>query len=418
MKKSLLLALVALATPAFNAPAATLSVGDPAPALKVSKWIKGDAVAGFDTNQIYVVDFWATWAAQDRTSIPHLTDLAHTLKQVTFIGIDVSEKGPDKDAIVAQFVEQMGGTMDYHVAMDTEDGFMADNWIRAAGQKAIPATFVVQQGKIAWIGHPMGGLDDTLTDVVAGKFDVEKARLRSDALARVEAFFDKAMKGGDETELLKEGKELEALDQQLGGILPNGEKFNTQDMLQRAKFQVAMQAYTKAVVAGADDAETTNLEAAARAAAPEKVDFETLKYHLMQYQGKNNARAIFQKYAAAVGENGDKDQAAALAKQLGDMNLKDAPTLNQFAWAILTDDSIKQRDLPLATKLAKAAVDASEDKSAACLDTYARALFDSGKFADAVEYQQKAVAVCDNESEKGDLEDALKKYKDAADKAK
>jgi hypothetical protein len=252
-----------------------------------------------------------------------------------------------------------------------------------------------------------------LTDVVAGKFDVEKARLRSDALARVEAFFDKAMKGGDETELLKEGKELEALDQTMGGIMP-GQKFNAQEIIQQAKFRSAMQAYQKAVLGGAEAGETAKLEAAARAVAPKDMDFDAVKKRLQQYQGTQQAQTLFKKYAVAVGANGDKEKAAELGKQLGELKLQDAQTLNEFAWAILTDESIKQRDLPLATQLAKAAVDASGAKNSAVLDTYARALFDSGKIADAVDFQKQAVAAAGDDDGKSDLEATLKKYEAAA----
>jgi thiol-disulfide isomerase/thioredoxin len=411
MKKSFYFTLAALAAFTLTAAAATLSVGDAAPELKVSSWVKDGAVSGLDSNQIYVVEFWATWCGPCRASIPHLTEMAHQFTNVTFIGVDVWENGPDKETTVAKFVEKMDGKMDYHVAMDTADTFMADHWMKAAGQNGIPTAFLVQSGKVVWIGHPMGGLEESLKEVATGKFDVEKARQRSAAQKKVEAFFQKAMNGGDEAELLKEGKELEALDQEIGGITP-GKKFNVLDLIQRARFQSAMQAYQKAVLAGGDAAETAKLETAARAAAPKDMDFDAIKKRLQQYQDTQSGMLLFKKYAAAVGENGDPKQAADLGRQLGEQ--KDASTLNEFAWAILTDESIKQRDLPLATQLAKAAVDASGAKNPAALDTYARALFDSGKTADAVEFQKQAIAHCDDADMKGELTAALKKYEAAA----
>jgi hypothetical protein len=88
-------------------------------------------------------------------------------------------------------------------------------------------------------------------------------------------------------------------------------------------------------------------------------------------------------------------------------------SLSKMARTILTDKRVTQRDLPLATKWAKAAVDGTGGKSDWFLTTYAVALFDSGKIADAVETQKKAVAACKDDSKKQDLEATLKKYRAA-----
>lgn len=155
----------------------TLKVGDNAPAIKHSKWMKGNVVDKFEKGKFYVVEFWATWCGPCKQSIPHLTELAHQYKgKVTFIGMDGSEHpqpGQDPVKIVEDFIKEMGDKMDYNVAMDTQDKFMMTNWMNAAAQFGIPTAFVVDKdSKIAWIGHPME-MNEPLAQILEGTFDVK-----------------------------------------------------------------------------------------------------------------------------------------------------------------------------------------------------------------------------------------------------
>src|SRR5579872_1075039 len=173
---ALLMAAAGLAASlSVGAKAGELKLGDSAPTLKVSKFVKGDPVTKFQHGKIYVVEFWATWCGPCRTSIPHLTEMAKKYKSVQFVGVSVWE---NKQADVAPFVKEMGDKMGYTVAMDDvpagktgNEGYMAENWMSAAHQDGIPTAFVIDKDtKVAWIGHPMG-IDEPLGKIVAGSWD-------------------------------------------------------------------------------------------------------------------------------------------------------------------------------------------------------------------------------------------------------
>ncbi len=165
---------------ALPADAQSLSIGDPAPKLEVKSFVKGEPVTKFEPGKVYVVEFWATWCGPCKASIPHLTELQKKNPGVSFIGVSVLEQQPEG---VKPFVDEMGDKMAYRVAMDAVDekaegdqGAMARNWLKAAGQNGIPSAFVVNGGgKIAWIGHPME-MDKPLQKIVSGAWDLKAAR--------------------------------------------------------------------------------------------------------------------------------------------------------------------------------------------------------------------------------------------------
>lgn len=167
----------------------TFNIGDPAPAIKVSRWVKGTPVQHFEKGKVYVLDFWATWCAPCRASMPYLSELARKYKdKVTFIGVDVLEDdtltGPPValwgNALVNKittFVDSMGDKMDFRVAMD-DSNFMYNHWVKAFSGYGIPTDFVVnRQRKIAWIGNP-AKLDSALPKILDNSWDIKKARAK------------------------------------------------------------------------------------------------------------------------------------------------------------------------------------------------------------------------------------------------
>ncbi len=90
--------------------------------------------------------------------------------------------------------------------------------------------------------------------------------------------------------------------------------------------------------------------------------------------------------------------------------------LNTLAWHILTDKEFKTRDLPLALESAKKAHELTKGKFPAISDTYAHALFDNGKVAEAIELEKRAIEACKDDELRPDLEASLKTFTAGASK--
>jgi thiol-disulfide isomerase/thioredoxin len=353
MKNSLLLRAltmltgVALAVAARTADA-KLTVGDPAPKLQVAKWVQGDPVKEFDTNHVYIVEFWATWCGPCRASIPHLNELSKKFKDqgVIAIGQDVW----DQDDGVAAFVKKMGDQMTYRVALDDKsretNGIMAVNWMKAAEQNGIPTAFVInKQGHIAWIGHPMGLDEKTLEEILADKFDMAKA-------------------AADYEKQQQENQKWMAVNKKL------------REALKQNKW---------------DDAEAAVVEL--EKIVPEPMRFRYGDTRLQILLGRK-----------------DYDAAYKLAESLSDEHKDNAGFQNGIAWTMATHEGLEKRGLLVAEKIAERANTIAQDKSSGVLDTLARIQFLVGKKQEAIATEQKAVNAAADEGEKRALEKILADY--------
>ena len=360
----LLLAVVAAITVSVNAATPSLKVGDAAPKLASGKFVQGDAVTKFEPGKAYIVEFWATWCGPCRTSIPHLNEIYTKYKDkgLVVIGQDVWEKD---ESGVAPFVKQMGDKMTYRVALDdktsNEKGAMAATWMEAAGRNGIPSAFLVTtNGLIAWIGHPMelGAKQDIIDQVLAGKYDIQKAT-------------------DDYTRELKADEELEKVQKPL---------------------QEKMTAVAQAIRAQKWDEASTDLDAAEKLVPPGalkqmKLNFEVTRWRILL---------------------GKKDYNAAddLAVKLADDQDKNAGLLNFLARQISNDKENQKPNLDLAEKLADRANKATDGKIPAIIDTQARILFMKGQKDAAIAAESKAITLADDADEKAALQKNLDSYKD------
>lgn len=380
---------------------AKAAVGDPAAPLKIAEWIKGKPVdlAAVKGKQVVVVEFWATWCGPCRKSIPHLTEMQKKFKDVIFVGISSEDAGA-----VKPFVKKMGEQMAYTVAVD-DDRKTSAGYMEAYGIDGIPHAFIVdKEGRMVWLGHPLAGLDETLAEVVAGKFDLEKSKKRAAAQKQVEEFEAVASRDPNDSKLERMGKDLEALDAEIGGITP-GEKFSAAEVIKQAKFQGLQRDYQLAMVSGKGGTNLDNIEKKLVENAPKDFDLAEFKQSLA-------ANKLLNDYMRAA-QSGDSKDLPELTKQVAAVKMKNPRLLLQVAWTIMDEKRLKVHDYELAATLAKSAVDATADKDPGPLFVYARALFEGGKTPDAVAQMKKAIEVAgDNVDARRELEVTLKKYEE------
>jgi thiol-disulfide isomerase/thioredoxin len=168
-------------------PAAALQVGDLAPALKVTRWLQGDAVTRFEPGKVYVVEFWATWCGAPIRYMPHLAELQARYKDqgvtiISFTSRDIRGVPDNSEEKVAAFVKKRGPTLRYTFAY-ADDGTTADAWLKAAGREHFTTFVVDRAGRIAYMGGPMF-LGMVLPKVVARG---ASAKAVGDEMAKVDA---------------------------------------------------------------------------------------------------------------------------------------------------------------------------------------------------------------------------------------
>jgi len=142
----------------FCVPGCTQNVGSDAPEVTAATWINTDGFKLADNkDKIVVVEFWATWCPPCRKSIPHLKTMHDTYKDQGLVIVSLSDEPAET---INEFNKKAG--MDWTIGAGSSSG-------REYGVSGIPTAFIVVDGKIAWTGHPMGGLEEEVKKLIEAK---------------------------------------------------------------------------------------------------------------------------------------------------------------------------------------------------------------------------------------------------------
>jgi len=251
MRLPAIIAVLAVQLACVAPAGAQLKIGDPAPALTLTEWLKGGPVdlAAGKGKKIFVLDFWATWCPPCIQDIPHLTKMQKAYAASGVEVISVTSPGLDQRQSLAQvkrFMADHGSKMGYTVAWD-QASKMDVNYLVAAGAPGLPHAFVIDKsGRIAWQGHPQAGIEDVIDGLLAGSYDVDKqaARARNEAeLGQLLFRFQTAMRAGGFKQGIAVLNEALVLDPAHFGILATLQEVYVRDLRDLAGYRAWVQKF-------------------------------------------------------------------------------------------------------------------------------------------------------------------------------
>ncbi len=113
------------------------------------QWAQGEAPTAWVKDEVYVLEFWATWCGPCVKALPHMEALWQTLKSegVHILGINVDTNRTAQH--IRSFLASQPTPPTYPIALERGEGLSAK-----LGIKGIPHVSIVYNGKRIWSGHP------------------------------------------------------------------------------------------------------------------------------------------------------------------------------------------------------------------------------------------------------------------------
>ena len=148
-------------------------IGEPAPPLVVKQWLKGGPVEFKPGTNIFVLEIWSTKGVASRAAIPNMNRLQNRFRTNGVVVVGICDEDA---AVIKDFLQHDGTNIEYAVGAD-ELRRTSMPYMEPAGQAGIPYAFIVgTNGNLLWHGHVLHGLDQAVSQIIAGKFDLERAR--------------------------------------------------------------------------------------------------------------------------------------------------------------------------------------------------------------------------------------------------
>lgn len=356
------LLLVGVAAARAEEPAPTpatdegVAIGEAAPALRGVTWLKTRPTSA--RNPVSVVYLWGSWCAPSTAWLPDLAQVQTTLGKE---GVEVVALAGEPVADLVTWLAEANPATDrarlhalpFGIATD-ELGSAFKCWLGTETPELPHAFIVGRTGFVEWRGHPVG-LAPVLRAVVDGTWNREVAR---------------------------------------------------EDRARQAE---------RDVVAG------RLLEVAAEAEATKNPDL-LIDAMASAIKADPTWRGLRMRHIVLVwAEHRRVEEGRKAAEALFELAWNDPTMLNELAWFIVDDARVLRGkrgpevavDLALAGRAAKRAVSLTRERNAAVLDTYARVFFERGELAQAIAWQEKAVAAATNVDMREPLEEVLARYRAA-----
>lgn len=323
-----------------------LTIADAAPGLEIAHWVKGEAIEAFEEDNVYIVEFWATWCGPCLAAMPHVSEVQEKYRDYGVSVVGISDE-PLQTVVEFLAREREEGelwyqTIQYTLATDPERRPHTE-YMKAAGQRGIPTAFIVgKTGEVEWIGHPMH-MDEPLDQIVHGSWDRDSFR----------------------------------------------EEFIVQQERERKVMDLMMKI---------------------REHRSEEDWHGVLKTYDTLIELVPNPSYKAERFMTLLRDVNAPKEAYRYGNEIVEEHWDEAHVLNHIAWGIVDEEGVQTRDLDFAYKAAKRANELTESEDAAILDTLARVYYEKGDLKNAVQWQRKSVEHSEGIWYADDLKETLERY--------